>query len=945
MAGGSRSGDYRSSKLTGRAGGRVRGETTYIRATFRRSTPRFHLTPYTPPQLALTSGTRLGAYEITVQIGVGGMGEVYRATDTNLKRSVAIKVLSASVAGDTERLTRFQREAELLAALNHPNIAQIYGLEKSDGITALVMELVDGPTLADRIAQGPVPVDETLAVAKQIAEALEAAHEQGIVHRDLKPANIKLRPDGTVKVLDFGLAKAMEPPGAAPAGVSQSPTITTPAMTHAGLILGTAAYMPPEQAKGRPADKRADIWAFGVVVFEMLTGQRVFTGDTVSDTLASVLKTDPNWRSLPPAVPRRLRALLRWCLDKDPKRRLRDIADARVQIEDLLAGKADDVIAGGVRIGRRVAHLAIAALAGAVVATTLAWTAFRPAPPRVVRMTASPYNSAALSIDGSARDISITPDGAKIVYTGNHGTQLFVRSLTEFEPATIFSASGVLRGVFTSPDSNWVGFVEGANTLRIVTITGGNPITLLTMDGHSLGATWGADDRIVFATANPATGLQRVAREGGTAEVLTTPDRARGDADHLWPEVLPNNRGVLFTITPIRGGLGNAQIAVRDASTGTIKLLLRGGHHAHYVPGGHLVFAVGNTLRAVGFDLDRLEVRGAPVPVVPRVATTAAGAADFAVAGDGTLVYVDAPGAAAGLTPMWVDRAGNETPTGAPPGSYEYPRLTRNGTGIALSVGGDDGGAFIWDLRAGTLRRPGGVHADSLVGAAGTHMVFSSTQGGPASNLYRQAANGGGVPERLTDSPNTQIATSITPDERAVIFHEITPAGERDLYQLILPRPGESARSIALIATRDDERNGIVSPDGRWLSYESDRSGQFEIYVRPFPNVEEGLWQVSVGGGRQAVWTRSSQELFYVALDGSLLVVAVNARGSEWSARPPQKFLDNRYFSGGGVPRQYDVAPDGQRVVVLKQGSDQGSPQILVVFNWPTELGILASSK
>ena len=478
-----------------------------------------------------------------------------------------------------------------------------------------------------------------------------------------------------------------------------------------------------------------------------------------------------------------------------------------------------------------------------------------------------------------------------------------------------------------------------------MTITGGSPITLLTMDGNSLGAVWGSDDRIVFATANLATGLQRVSAEGGTAEVLTTPDRARGDADHLWPEILPNNRGVLFTITAIRGGLGNAQIAVRDSSTGTIKTLMRGGHHAQYVPSGHLVFAVGNTLRAVGFDLDRLEVRGTPVQVVPRLATTAAGAADFAVAADGTLVYVDAPGVASGLTPMWVDRAGHETPTGAPAGSYQYPRLTPNGTGIALSISGEHGGSSMWDLRGGTFRRQPGNDAIPVWSAAGRHMVFSSTQGGPASNLYRQATNGGGVPERLTDSPNTQVATSMTPDERAVIFHEITRAGGRDLHQLILPRPGESARSAALIATQDDERNGIVSPDGRWLSYESDRSGQFEIYVRPFPNVEEGEWQVFAGGGRQAVWTRSGQELFYVALDGSLLIVPVTTRSSEWSAGTPQKFLDNRYFSGGGVLPQYDVAPDGERVLVLKQGNDEGSPQILVVFNWPTELGILAPLK
>jgi serine/threonine-protein kinase len=892
-------------------------------------------------QLTLIPGTRLGVFEIAAQIGTGGMGEVYRATDTNLKRAVALKVLPASVGEDAERLVRFQREAEVLAALNHPNIAQIYGLEKSGGIAALVMELVDGPTLADRIAQGPVPVEETLAVAKQIAEALEAAHEQGIVHRDLKPTNIKVRPDGVVKVLDFGLAKVMEPADAMAPNVTQSPTIT-PAMTHVGFIVGTAAYMPPEQAKGRPADKRADIWAFGVVVFEMLTGQGVFTGDTVSDTLASVLKTDPNWRSLPAAVPPRLRALLRWCLDKDPKRRLRDIGDARVQIEDLLGGASDEtgsVIVGDVRIERRVTHLAVAMLVGALAATALLWTVSRPTPPEVFSLEASPPDSAALSIDGSARDISVTPDGSNIVYIGNHGTQLFVRSLTKFEPVAILSESGTLRGVFTSPDGDWVGFVQGTNTLRKVAITGGAPNTLLTMDGDSLGAVWGSDNRIVFATANPATGLQRVSMRGGTVEVLTTPDRAGGAADHLWPEILPNDRGVLFTITAVRGGLSDAQIAVRDSS-GTIKTLLHGGHHAHYVPGGHLVFAVGGALRAVGFDLDRLEVLGTPVEVVPHLATTATGAADFAVAANGMLVYVDAPGAAAGLTPTWVDRAGNETPTGVPPGSYQYPRLTPNGTGITLNVSGDR--SVIWDLPGGPLRRQPGPGAGALLSADGKHLIFSSTQGRPASNLYRQAANGAGVPERLTDSPNTQVATSMTRDG-VVIFHEITPAGDRNLYRLTLPQPGELGRSRELIATPDDERNGIVSPDGRWFAYESDRSGQFEIYVRPFPNLEAGEWQVSAGGGRQAVWTR--QELFYVALDGSLVVVPVNARGFDWSAGTPQKFLDNRYFSSGGVPRQYDVAPDGQRVLVLKQGSDQGSPQIRVVSNWPIELGVIAPIK
>src|SRR5688572_17378078 len=586
------------------------------------------------------------------------MGEVYRATDNNLKRSVAIKVLPALVAGDAERLARFQREAEMLAALNHPNIAAIYGLEKTPDFTALVMELVEGDDLSQRIARGAIPVDEALPIAKQIADALEAAHEQGIIHRDLKPANIKVRPDGMVKVLDFGLAKAMEPVGRPP-NVSQSPTITTPAMmTGVGVILGTAAYMSPEQAKGRPADKRSDIWAFGCVLYEMLTGTRPFDGEDVSDTLANVLKTEPDWSALPSEIPPAIPTLLQSCLTKDRRRRVADISTALFVLEKgaslaPLAGTLSAAPLTRRSLGRRVVPTTVGALVIAVVAATLTWVSTRPAapvPPRVSRLQVQSSGTAALTINGNDRDLAITPDGSRVVYVGNKGTQLFVRALDALEPVAVFT--GAPRGPFVSPDGQWIGFIDSGNTLRKVALTGGPAVTLATLDGLPRGATWGPDDAIIVATDTQATGLQRVAATGGATTVLTRPDPARGEADFFWPEWLPGGRAVLFTITAVTGGLDAAQVAILDLQTRTSRILVRGGSHGHYVPSGpgspkrverdgnYLVYAAAGTLRAVPFDLARLETRGTPVPVVPAVVTTIFGGVDAAVAADGTLAYV-----------------------------------------------------------------------------------------------------------------------------------------------------------------------------------------------------------------------------------------------------------------------------------------------------------------
>jgi serine/threonine-protein kinase len=505
----------------------------------------------------IAPGTRLGPYVISASIGSGGMGEVYRATDTNLKRAVAIKVLPAAVATDRDRLARFQREAEVLASLNHPNIAAIYGVEEANGTRALVVELADGRTLADRISQGPIPVAEALPIAKQIAEALEAAHEHGIIHRDLKPANIKLRPDGVVKVLDFGLAKALEPASATGVGATASPTMTSPAlMTGVGVLLGTAAYMSPEQARGDTVDKRADIWAFGCVLYEMLTGKRAFQGENVSDVLASVLARESDWTILPAGLSPVLGTFVKRCLHKNRRYRIGDAQSLRLALEG-----AFDTDAGRARSSETAmrsvaaASAAAVALGGLLGGTAVRWS-MSPAPPRVVRTEVTTSGATALNLAGSARDIAITPDGSRIVYRGLG--QLFVRPIDQLEPVPI-RAVGNPYDVFVSPDGQWIGFFDGT-LLTKVAITGGPPVTICELEAAGRGATWGGDGTIVFATASSATGLQRVSADGGTPTALTTPDHNAGEGDHVLPQMLPGGRALLLTVTPANGNADSAQI-------------------------------------------------------------------------------------------------------------------------------------------------------------------------------------------------------------------------------------------------------------------------------------------------------------------------------------------------------------------------------------------------
>ena len=913
--------------------------------------------------MALTPGARLGPYEILSAIGAGGMGEVYRATDRNLKRSVAIKVLPASVAGDADRLVRFQREAEVLAALNHPNIAAIYGLEKTADFTALVMELVEGEDLSQRIARGAMPIDESLPIARQIADALDAAHEQGIIHRDLKPANIKLRADGTVKVLDFGLAKAMAPAAASEAAalLAHSPTITSPAQTQAGVILGTIAYMSPEQARGRAVDKRADIWAFGSVLFEMLTGRRAFAGDDASEVLTSVLTKEPDWARLPATLSPALGTYIRRCLHKDPRQRIHDIADVRLALEGAFETAAPQTATPSAAPRRRILVSAGMGILVAVVSALATSALMRrtPAPLQPVRFALVPTGAQALAINGNDRDLVLSDDGTHLVYVAGPEAQLMVRPIDALNAVPLRGIAGV-RNPFLSPDGRWVGFFTDTDgELRKVAIAGGPPVPLCRIVGGPRGGSWGADDTIIFATSEPDTGLFRVAAAGGTATVLTTPDRAHGEGDHLFPSFLPNGRGVLFTITSSRGGTESAQVVVRDLTTGQTKTLIRGGSQAEYVgpaasstswgragsgQAGYLVYAAAGTLRAVRFDPVTFAAGIDPVPVVESVMTLPNGAAEFSISRTGALVHVPAEavtGAARSL--VWVTRQGHEEPiAAAPPRTYAKPRLSPDGTRVALDIRDQQNDIWIWDLARRTLTRltAAPTAEESPVWTPDSRrVIFASSRGGVA-NLYRQAANNTGTVERLTTSPNVQAPMSISPDGTRLIIRETVPKTGVDLRVLRLdpstPLGTPSWPTESLVQTTFAEENGELSPDGRWLAYQSNESGRNEISVRPFPNVDAGHWTISIGGGTRPRWARNGTELFYLSGTGAMTRVPIDT-GPTFSAGTPTRLFDTRYYTGD-TGRTYDVSSDGQRFLMIKAAGAEQAPSMVVVVNWSEEL-------
>jgi len=889
--------------------------------------------------LALSPGSRLGVYEVTAHIGEGGMGQVYRARDTKLNRDVALKVLPDSFASDTERLARFTREAQTLASLNHPNIAHIHGLEESGGVRALVMELVEGEDLAQRITRGAIPPDEALPIAKQIAEALEAAHEQGIIHRDLKPANVKVRPDGTVKVLDFGLAKAIEGAGGSgwSRGASQSPTITSPAaMTGAGVILGTAAYMAPEQAKGKAVDKRADIWAFGGLLYEMLTGRRAFRGETVSEILASVLRDDVEWEALPRETSPLVRRMLVRCLQKDSRQRLREIGDARLDLEEVIAGGGHlAVYAASPRkpVWRWVALWVIPVLAA------LAWLAFGDRMRAGPSAELQPARRFLLAGDGLPL---LAPDGKRLITFPTFARgKLSLHDFSSSAPSAIEGTDGAYEPFF-SPDGRWVAYFDrGPNAaLKKVALSGGSPQTIApASDGR--GGAWGPEDTIVF-TPDTDSALLRVSANGGPVEKISTLDAQAAERSHRWPGPLPGTRAMLFTIVYKTGNaLDDASAAILDTTTGKHTILIRNAAFTRYAPTGHLVYARRGTIVAVPFDVERLMVTGPPVTVLQGVWTwRGTGAGGFSFSQTGDLAYTEGDpdtGVGGASVPLvWVDRVGVEQPLGAERHAYGAPRLARGSRTAVVQIANPDSDIWAINLDRGTRSRLtfSGFSRYPVPSPDGTRMAYSS-YGEGRNGLFVAGIDGSGE-KRLTTTTWPHYPTAWTPDNRMVVYDN----HERGRLEVWMIRADGQETGQPVISGAFDVRSARFSPDGRWVSFVSNESGRDEVYVREFNGTARV--QVSMTGGVEPVWSPSGRELFFKSGD-QLLEADLTFAGSLFAAQPKVLFAR----PGLGQSAGFDVGTDG-RTFLLPQPSPQttvASQSMHMIVNWFEELKRLVPTK
>ncbi len=895
-------------------------------------------------------GTKLGPYEITAKLGEGGMGQVWKANDFHLGREVALKVLPEGFTSDPERQARFEREAKLLAQLNHPNIAQIYGFEKNGETRALIMELVEGPTLAERLESGPLPFHESLSISLQIAHALEAAHEKGIVHRDLKPQNVKASMEGRVKVLDFGLAKTME--GAASASqLAQSPTLTG-ATVH-GVILGTAAYMAPEQAAGMAADKRADIWAFGVVLYEMLVGRRLFEGETVPHVLASVLKDEPDFSRLPADVPPRVRRLVRRCLRKKPRERLQSIGDARLVLEEVIAGSDSDELPSAPAATARPASRWPMVVAGALLlATGLAagrWLlAPRSRPPAPLHLElAVPeglsiewgegQSSIALSADGRRLALAVTGEGER--------SGLLLRDLDRYEPRLLAGTADALEPFF-SPDGEWIGY-STFNALYKIAVSGGQPIRLAPVTRRFRGAAWGKDGFIYFS-GDSESAITRVAESGGPVEAVTKLDVGRNERTHRWPELTFDGKALLFSCdtTASANFLDDARIEAVRLATGERHVLVDGASQARLLADDLLVYFQGGNAFALEMDPRRLEPRGKPVPLEQAVSgNLGTGAVQLAVSRLGTTAWIPGASFRGGEPPVWLALDGKSTPTSIGAGLNVFQiALSRDGRWAALAAGGvfggtgDPTGRDIWvaDLERQTVARLSlNENADTPTWTPdGRRIAYrrvkrTTDPGNESDQIVWRPADGSGEATVLYEEKGVRFAVhEFSPDGRYLALGRNTGGGNPDIWVLPLDPPGP-ARPFQ--ASPFLEGSSSISPDGRWIAYLSRESGDEEIYVRPFPD-GPGRWQVSSNGGNEPRWSADGRALFFRVSGGRLMRVKVEG-GAVFRASAPELLLAG--FQSGPNLKTYGVAPDGRRFLALPFSRVNKLHAINYADDWP----------
>ena len=879
--------------------------------------------------MTIAAGSRLGPYEILSPLGAGGMGEVYKARDTRLERTVAVKVLSAHLSSSAESRQRFEREAKTISQLSHPHICALYDVGNQDGVEYLVMEYLEGETLSERLLKGSLPFDQVLRYGIEIADALDKAHRQGIVHRDLKPGNVMLTKSG-VKLLDFGLAKAIAP--ATSPQLTSFPTQASP-VTQAGMVLGTFQYMAPEQLESKEADARSDIFALGTVLYEIATGQKAFSGATQASLISAILRDDPQPISQvqlmsPPALDR----VVKTCLAKDPEDRWQSAHDIVSELKWIAeggsqAGLAAPLAARRARTARLVGPI-VGFLTGALL-TGLGvrlWLSPEPAheTPKPAWLSMLLPSDAPFASYG-AQTLAFAPDGTRLVYAAEHGgtTQLYLRSLAGLEATPVRDSEGAVSAFF-SPDSRWLGFFAGTRLMK-VPVEGGAPQAICEA-AEVRGASWGTDGTIVFSSGT--SGLRRVSASGGTPRVLLVPDAKRGETTINWPEILPGGEAVLFTTF-----VGASRASVMSLKTGARRDLTE-GNGAHYSPSGHLVFAREGTLFAAPFDIKRLELTGPAVSVVDGVMVLSPFSSPlFGLSGAGALAY--APGSPPRQTLVSVDRQGKVEPLPYEPRGYEEPRFSPDGKRLAVTFRADNPDIWILDISRGSSARltfEAGEDETPVWTADGGKVTYSADRAGHPRALYWKPADGSGSEERLVESQTHPHVSSWSPDGRTLVYTEFDPVSSGDIWMLTL---GEKVKRRPWLRTPFNERAARFSPDGHWLAYVSNDSGRDEVYVQPFPG-PGGKWQISVSGGTEPVWSHNGSEIFYRSGDKMMAVGVASGRG--FSAETPHVLFEGRFVPTRRGEAAYDVSPDDRRFVMVQRDVQSVATRLNVVLNFLEEL-------